>query len=127
MDPVVLARITPGITHLERIDEDSFKAIAEIKIGPVGGAFTGTLKVMDRKEPHSFSLVVQQNSRIGNANAVVALELKEIAPGKTDVSFSGDVKLSGMMATMGNRVLGPVSNMLSGQFFKALEEEVAGR
>lgn len=124
MNPDILARITPGITALERIDDDNYKAIAQVKIGPVGGAFTGTLKVADRNEPHTFTLLVQQNSKIGNANATVAMRLEETAPGQTDVSFVGDVKLAGMLASMGQRVLTPVANMLSGQFFKALQKEL---
>lgn len=124
MDPVILARITPGITTLERIDADNFKAIAEVKVGPVGGAFSGSLKIADREEPRRFTLIVQQNSKIGNANAVMAMSLDEKDAGHTEVSFSGDVKLSGMLATMGQRVLTPVANMLSGQFFNALQKEV---
>ena len=126
MDPEVLTRITPGITHLEMIETDSYKAIAEVKIGPVGGAFTGTLKVADKIEPHSFSLIVQQNSRMGNASAVMAMSLTQVEIEMTEVSFAGEVKLSGMMATMGQRVIVPVANMLSGQFFEALKQEVSG-
>lgn len=124
MDPDTLARITPGITTLERIDEDNFKAIAEVKVGPVGGSFWGNLKIANLDEPHSFTLIVQQNSKIGNAAAEVVIKLDEKIPGQTDVSFDGDVKLSGMLASMGQRVLTPVANMLSGQFFSALQKEV---
>ena len=127
MNPEVLARITPGITRLEPAGDDIFKTIAEIKVGPVGGAFTGTLKVADKKEPESFALVVQQNSRIGNAQAVMNMMLEPAEDGAaTNISFQGDVKLSGMMATMGQRVLTPVASMLSGQFFEALKKELPG-
>ena len=125
MDPDTLARITPGITHLERIDDENYKAIAEVKIGPVGGAFTGTVKVTDRNEPTSFTLIVQQNSKIGNANANMKMNFKTLSPTQTEVSFSGDVKLSGTLAVMGGRVITPVANMLSKQFFVELEKEVA--
>ena len=127
MDPDALARITPAITSLERIDEDNFKAIADVKIGPVGGRFTGNLKVSERVEPESFNLSVQQNSKIGNANAVMAMKLVAISPTQTQVSFNGDVKLSGTLAIMGGRVITPVANMLSKQFFEELEKEVAGK
>ncbi len=75
MDPDTLARVTPGITSLEKIDADNFKAVAEVKVGPVGGAFTGNLKISDRQEPEHFTLEIQQNSKIGNANAVVHLNM----------------------------------------------------
>ncbi len=125
MDPDTLARVTPGITSLERIDADNFKAVAEVKFGPVGGAFSGNLKISDRKEPEHFTLEIQQNSKIGNANAVVRLHMKALSDSQTEVSFEGDVKLSGMLATMGGRVVTPVANMLSKQFFEALEQELS--
>jgi carbon monoxide dehydrogenase subunit G len=124
MDPDTLARITPGITKLEKLDDENFKAVAEVKIGPVGGAFSGNLKLVDKVEPESFKLVIQQNSKIGNANAEVNMHLKALSEAQTEVSFTGDVKLSGMLATMGGRVITPVANMLSKQFFEALEKEV---
>jgi uncharacterized protein len=125
MDPDALARITPGITSLERVDADNFKAIATVKIGPVGASFTGTLKVSERNEPNSFKLSVQQNSKVGNANAIMDMHLKALSPTETEVSFKGDVKLSGTLAVMGGRVIAPVANMLSKQFFEELEKEVA--
>lgn len=124
MDPVILARVTPGITTLERLDEDNFKAIAEIKIGPVGGKFSGPLKVSERVEPETFNLSVQQNSAIGNAQAVMAMKIKALSPEQSEVSFSGDVRLSGTLAVMGGRVITPVANMLAKMFFTDLEKEV---
>lgn len=124
MDPEVLARITPAITKLEKIDEENFKAIAEVKIGPVGGAFSGNLKMVDKVQPESFKLVIQQNSKIGNANAEVKMNLKVLSDTQTEVSFIGDVKLSGMLSTMGSRLITPVANKLSKEFFEALEKEV---
>jgi len=123
MDPEVLARITPGITSLEKIDEDNYKAIAQIKVGPVGGAFSGNLSLADRKKPESFSLTIQQNSKIGNANAVVHMTLTPTDEGQTAIHYTGEVKLSGMLSTMGGRVITPVAKMLSQQFFEALEKE----
>lgn len=127
MDPDTLARITPAITSLERIDEDNFKAIADVKIGPVGGSFSGNLNLSEKVEPESFKLSIQQNSKIGNANAVVNMKIKALSDTQTEVSFNGDVKLTGVLNTMGGRVITPVANMLSKQFFEALEKEVIGK
>jgi uncharacterized protein len=125
MDPDTLARITPAITKLEKIDDENFKAIADVKIGPINGEFTGNLKLADIKLHESFTLSIQQNSKVGNANAVMKMNLKALSPTQTEMSFNGDVKLSGMLNMMGQRVITPVANMLTKQFFDALEEEVA--
>lgn len=82
MNPEVLARITPGISRLEQTEEDQYKAIADVKIGPVKGSFEGDLKVAEKKEPQSFVLKITQKSKIGNVSADVAIALKEKKMGR---------------------------------------------
>jgi len=125
MNPEVLARITPGISRLEQTEEDQYKAIADVKIGPVKGSFEGDLKVAEKKEPQSFVLKITQKSKIGNVSADVAIALKEKKDGQTEMEFDGKAKLSGLLARTGQRVLSGVANTLTKQFFKALEKELA--
>ena len=125
MDTEALARIVPFVSRLEKVDEENYVSVFEVKVGPVKGSFTGSFKMVDVAEPETFKLLVQQNSKIGNANVVVTLNLNAPSEAQTLVSFNGDVKLSGTLATMGGRVLTPIANMLAKQFFKGLEKEVA--
>ena len=125
MDPDVLAKIVPGISSLQKISENSYKSTLSLKIGPVGGSFSGNLQIEDIIPDKSFTLKAQQNSKIGNANAIVKIAMKEAANNQAEVSFDGDVKLSGVLATMGQRVIGGVANTLTKQFFNNLESELA--
>lgn len=124
MDPVTLARIVPGISSLEQTGENSFKSILQIKLGPVSGSFTGNLQMEDINEEKGFILRVLQNSKIGNASAAIKISLVPVDGSQTDVSFDGDVKLSGMIASMGQRVIGGVSNTMAKQFFSNLDKEI---
>ena len=71
-----------------------------------------------------YTLKVQQNSKIGNANAAIKISLRLLVTNQTEVAFDGDVKLSGMLAGMGQRLIGGVSNTLTKQFFSNLEKEL---
>ena len=124
LDKDTLARITPGISELEATGEDTFVAIAHIKMGPVNGSFKGDLAIINKEEPSSFTLRIKQNSKIGNVSADVALQIKELSENESEVSFKGKAKLSGLLARTGQRVLSGVANTLSKQFFKALEKEI---
>ena len=123
MDPEALARITPGVSRLELKDENQYKAIAKIKMGPVNGSFSGDLEVAEKNEPESFILKISQNSKIGNVAAEINIQLKALNEGETEVSFNGKARLSGLLARTGQRVLSGVANTLSKQFFSALEKE----
>lgn len=124
MDTDALARIVPGVSRLEKIGENQYKSILAIKLGPVNSSFTGDLQMEDISTEKGFTLKVQQNSKIGNANAAIKISLAPVSDNQTEVSFDGDVKLSGMLAGMGQRLIGGVSNTLSKQFFTNLEKEL---
>ncbi len=124
MDTDTLAKIVPGITRLEKTGDNTYKSILEIKIGPVSGAFAGNLQLVDMNEPVSFTLKVQQNSKMGNADAAIKINMVGITENQTEVSFDGDAKISGLLARMGQRVLGGVANTLTKQFFNNLEKEI---
>jgi carbon monoxide dehydrogenase subunit G len=124
MNTDTLARVVPGISRLEQTGDHTFKSILDIKLGPVSGSFTGNLQLDDLQEPSAFTLKAQQNSKIGNANAAIKINLAPVGAGDTEIAFDGDVKLSGMLASLGQRVMGGVSNTLTKQFFSNLEKEL---
>jgi uncharacterized protein len=124
MDTETLAKIIPGISRLEKTGPNTFKSILEIKLGPVNSSFTGSLQLEEVTEQKGFMLNVLQNSRIGNANAAVRINLLPVDDKQTEVVFDGDVKLTGLLASMGQRVLGGVSNLLTNQFLTNLEKEL---
>jgi carbon monoxide dehydrogenase subunit G len=127
MDPEMLAKVVPGISKLDKLSDNSFKSILNIKIGPVSGSFAGNLQLEDIVEQTSFTLKAQQNSKIGNANADIKINLAPVQVDSTEVAFDGDVKLSGLLATMGQRVIGGVANTLTKQFFTNLEKELTNQ
>ncbi len=124
MDTDMLAKIIPGISRLEKIGDNTFKSILEIKLGPVNSAFTGNLQMDEITEQEGFTLKVTQNSKIGNASGNIKINLSPLDDEKTEIAFNGDVKLSGLLAGMGQRVMGSVAHTLTKQFFANLEKEL---
>ncbi|MGX7690412.1 CoxG family protein [Flectobacillus sp. BAB-3569] len=125
MDTDILAKIVPGVSRLEKTGENEFEAISEIKLGPVSGKFSGGLTLSDIVEPSTFTLNVSQNSKIGNADASIKINLLALDAQQTEISFEGEAKLSGLLARTGQRVLSGVANTLTKQFFTNFEEEIA--
>jgi uncharacterized protein len=124
MDTEILAKIVPGISKLVKLADNEFEAISEIKLGPVSGKFSGGLTLTEIHEPSTFTLNVTQNSKIGNADAEIKINLFDLGNSQTELSFDGDAKLSGLLARTGQRVLSGVANSLTKQFFENFEEEL---
>ena len=123
MDPEVLKRITPGISELNHLGDDKYKAISTVKIGPVKGSFEGQLELRDKVENTAATIVIDQKSKIGNVSAEIRMQLNT-SETTTEIDYKGEAKLSGKIAMMGQRIIGGVISSLSRQFFKALDNEI---
>ncbi len=123
MDPGCLAKVVPNISSLEKISEDCFNATFNIKVGPVN--FSGNLHLEDLNEEKGFTLRTLQQSKIGNANADVLINLVTLDDYHTEVKFDGNIKLSGMLASIGQRLVGGIADKLTKQFFENLQNELA--
>jgi len=124
MDTQSLARVVPGISSLEKISDNSYKSTLNIGVGPVSGSFNGHIQLDNIVEEKSFTLKAKQESKIGNANAAISIRLVPAEDSQTAIDFDGDVQLSGLMASMGQRIIGGVSGTLTKQFFQNLEKEL---
>jgi carbon monoxide dehydrogenase subunit G len=124
LDPDTLTKVIPSLKSLEATESGIYKAVCEVKMGPVSGTFEGTMETINLNPMESFTLIMKQNSKIGNVVAEGNIVLKTIDEGHTEMLFDGEAKLSGLLARTGQRVLSGVANSLVGMFFKALEKEI---
>lgn len=127
MDPEVLEKVTPGIKELKEQSPDNYEAISEVKVGPVRGNFKGNLSIKDKVEEERCTLVVDQKSKMGNVVAEIVMTLAPTGDSQTEVKYTGEAKMSGTLASMGQRIMSGVVSTLSKQFFKSMEAEIAER
>ena len=125
MDTDTLSKIIPGISSLERTGDYSYQSILEIKAGPISTSFTGNAQMEDIVEQKKFTLKMQQANKMGNANSTMNVELLPVSETETQVVFDGEIKITGLLASMGQKMLGGVANMLTKQFFANLDHELA--
>ncbi len=125
-DPAVLARATPGIKQLDPLGDDTYRATIEVGIGPVKGAYDGKVTIADRVPLERLTLKVEGSGRPGTITATGELQLAE-QNGQTVVTYSGDAQVTGLIASVGHRLIGGVAKQMAGEFFKALERELRAR
>ena len=126
-DAGVLARITPGLDELQAQEEDTYRALFAIKMGPINSTFSGTLRVVDRVAPERFRLLIDIAGKVGTVDAAATVSTAPVAASgaeRTRVTFAADAKLTGLLVRMGQRVLSGVGRLLTKQFFQALEREL---
>jgi carbon monoxide dehydrogenase subunit G len=124
-DPAVLARITPGVTSLIPDGADRYKATFVVALGPFKNTFNGQVEVADTHPPEAMTLKVQARGPGGGVAATGRITLREDEsdPGATRVSYAGEPQLSGMLATVGGRLVQGAAKLQADQLFASLERE----
>jgi carbon monoxide dehydrogenase subunit G len=123
LNPEELRHAIPGCEKLEALGNDEYRAIMKVGIGPVKGTFEGKVKITDKQPPDTYRMAVEGSGGPGFVRGDTAITLSDI-PGGTRVAYSADVQIGGMIAGVGQRMLGGASKMLADQFFNRMGERL---
>lgn len=122
LDPEVLKACLPGCEKLEVIGPDEYAATMKIGVAMIRGTFQGKVKITEKVEPESYTMLVEGSSPQGQVSGQGTLRMEE-ADGKTTVSYTGEALVRGTLARVGSRVIQPAARMIVGQFFDCLESK----
>ncbi len=122
-DPETLRRCTPGLKELTPTGPDAYAATLTIGIAAVKGTYKGTLTITDKRAPTHLKIILEGTGGPGFMKGEGIVDLEPQGEG-TLVKWTGDVQVGGLMAGVGQRMLGGVGKMLIGQFFKCLEQHL---
>jgi carbon monoxide dehydrogenase subunit G len=124
VDPAVIGSCLPGCDGLEALGEDRYRATLTLAVAAVSGRYTGTVSVLDKNPPRSYRLLVEGKGAPGFVNGEATVEL--VADGSaTIVRVSGRGEVGGLIARVGQRLLGSVSKMMMDRFFDNLQRNVS--
>lgn len=121
----VLSDCIPGCENLSQNDESSYDVEIRIKIAAVTGKYTGTVTITDASYPDTYTMTVKGRGSGGSimASGVLTFGQDEIG---TVVAVEGEAQASGMIARVGQRILGGAAKLLMNQFFQCLKEKLDG-
>jgi uncharacterized protein len=125
LDPERLRQAIPGCEKLDAIGEDEFKAVMKVGVAAVKGTFEGKVRLKDKNPPESYRLAVEGSGSPGFVRGDTLITLSE-APAGTHVAYSADVQVGGLIAGVGQRMLGGVSKMMANQFFTRMSQILTG-
>jgi hypothetical protein len=124
-DPGVLQRITPGCERLAPVGPDEFEATLTVGVAAVKGTYQGRMAIVDKAPPEGYTLRIEGSGRPGFVRGEGRVTLVE-EDGGTRVRIHGEAQVGGLIAAVGQRLLGAASRMLMSQFFSGLEAALDG-
>jgi hypothetical protein len=126
LDPDILAQALPGCEKLEAIGPNEYKATMKVGVAAIKGTFEGKVKLSDLEPPNRYRMAVEGSGGPGFVRGDAGMQMSDV-DGGTKVSYDADVQVGGLIASVGQRMLGGVTKMMLDQFFTKMTELLASK
>ena len=124
LDPDVLRTCLPGCQELRVVGNDEYAATLSIGMGGIRGTYRGSVVVVDKKQFESYQLEVRGGATSGTIAATGRVELAP-SDDRTLVRYTGDYRVAGGIAGIGQRLFQPVAQTIASQFFRCIEQRLS--
>ncbi|HSF97197.1 MAG TPA: carbon monoxide dehydrogenase subunit G [Ornithinibacter sp.] len=125
-DPAVLARCIPGCDALSTLGEDRYAMSVTAGVAAIRGTYAGEVSLHDKVAPSSLRMKATGSGAPGTIDATVMVHLAPSAAGGTELTYDADASVGGTIGGVGQRMLAGVTKKMAGQFFTALDQDIAG-
>ncbi|WP_161139621.1 SRPBCC family protein [Propylenella binzhouense] len=123
-DPAFLAECIPGCSGMREVGPDAYKVDMNLKVASVGGTFEGDIALSDKEPPRACRITVSGAGTLGHGNGEARFEIEDNGDGTSALSYQGKGEVGGLVAGVGQRILGSVAKHLTGRFFKAAKQKL---
>ncbi|HYW71989.1 MAG TPA: carbon monoxide dehydrogenase subunit G [Pyrinomonadaceae bacterium] len=123
IDPQILQRCIPGCESLERTAENTYVATMKAGVGAVKGTFKGNVRLEDIRSPSHYRMLVDGKGGPGFVKGTGEFDLSGNG-GVTDIAYTGDMQVGGVIAGVGQRMIEAAAKMLAAKFFTELEKQL---
>jgi uncharacterized protein len=122
-DPERLAKCLPGCERLEADGPDRYKVVIKIALAAISGKYSGSVELSEKKQPRSLRMRVEGQGTPGFMKGAGQLEFVA-KNGQTEVRYSGEAQVGGMVAAVGQRMIEGVARKIIQQFFENAAAEL---
>jgi carbon monoxide dehydrogenase subunit G len=123
MDPAVLSSCIPGCERFDPTGDDRYTVTLTVGIAAITGTYSGTVHLVDQMPHTSYRLIVEGQGRPGFVKGSSAVALKADGDA-TEVTVTADVQTGGLIARVGQRLIGGVAKMMMDRFFGCLQNKL---
>ena len=120
MDPAVLSSCIPGCDKFDPTGDNRYTVTLTVGLAAITGTYSGTVQLVDQVPHSSYRLIVEGQGRPGFVKGSSAIALRPDGDA-TEVAVTADVQTGGLIARVGQRMIGGVAKMMMDRFFSCLQ------
>ncbi|MGD9092246.1 MAG: carbon monoxide dehydrogenase subunit G [Anaerolineales bacterium] len=126
-DPEVLATALPGTQSLDQVGDNEYEGEMNVRIGPVGGEFSGKVILSNQQPPESLTMTVEGKGKPGFVKGLGDVNLIDQGDSTTLMKYEGELQIGGRLASVGQRLLDTTSKSMIRQGLDALNNALRAR
>ncbi|HEX9549646.1 MAG TPA: carbon monoxide dehydrogenase subunit G [Candidatus Limnocylindrales bacterium] len=124
-DPARVGQCGPGVESIDVIDPTHFRATAKVGVGFISARFIVDLEIAEQ-EPPDMAIIRAHGQAPGSAvDALGRMNLVDgPETGTTTMLWAAEVNISGMLASVGARLVEGTANKMIGQTFDCIQAKI---
>src|SRR5450432_1780394 len=126
-NPQRVAGCLPGAAIGEKLDDKSYTGTMTVKVGPVSSSYKGKV-IFERLDAASRTAEIRASGQDirgkGGADLNLTSTMRELSPGKTEVTAVSQVNITGLLAQMGRGMVQDVSDQIFQIFSERMRAEL---
>ena len=126
-DPQKVVVCVPGASITEAIDDKNYKGTVSLKFGPVKATYNGEISI-EQMDATSRQMTLKGTGLDSKGKGSAEMEMNGSVAAKdggSQVDYSMEVTVTGMLAQFGSRLIQDVSNQLFDQFVQNFKNKLA--
>jgi uncharacterized protein len=124
-DPKKVTTIFPDVQSVKVIDEDHFNIKAKVGMSFIKGTMDVKLTLVEKKRPTFSKLKARGTGLNSSVDLESSFTLEDGPNGGTHVKWAADAKISGMMASVGSRLIDSQADKYVKQIIGSLEKKLS--
>jgi uncharacterized protein len=124
MDPDSISRVLPGCEELKETEPDTFEGVLQIGVASVKGTYAGSVKMRDKTPPTHYRLLIDGSGKRGFVKGEATVDLQAQAD-DTVLTYEADTQVGGLIANVGQRMIGGAAKLIINQSLKKLQDELS--
>jgi uncharacterized protein len=127
VDVEKVARCLPGAAITGKLDDKTYNGTMTVKVGPVQASYKGKVvfESIDAAARSAQIVATGQDVRgRGGADLRLTSTVKELGPGRTEVTAVSQVSITGILAQMGRGMIQDVSDQMFQLFSERMRSEL---
>ncbi len=124
-DPQLVSQCAPGLQSMEILEPDKrFKVVVAVGFGAVKVTFDAEVEFVQLNPPDFAQMKAHGKAPGSGVDVTADMRLSDDHGAGTALDWSADVNIVGTIASMASRLMGGITQKMTGQFFDCIKGKI---